>query len=153
LALAAGLSKEMSVALPFAVVGLEAWLRAVRAPGRPKWLRIAPYFLIVPLVVWTARHPLGPERMVASGLRETGDIGRAEYLLTQLTVIPRYVGLALWPAGQCIDPAPRLHGAPDVAVLAGAALLVVLTGAAIASRRHAPLALAGWGWFLVTVAP
>ena len=153
LALAAALTKEMAVALPFAIVGLEAWLRAVRAPGRAGGLRLAPFFLILPLVVWSAGHPLGPERLVAGGLRETADIGRAEYFLTQMTVIPRYLGLAIWPAGQCLDPVPPLHSAPDAAVLGGAALLVALTIAALAFRARAPLALAGWGWFLVTVAP
>jgi tetratricopeptide (TPR) repeat protein len=153
LALAAALTKEMAVALPFAIVGLEAWLRAVRAPGRAGGLRLAPFFLILPLVVWTARHPLGPERLVAGGLRETADIGRVEYFLTQMTVIPRYLGLAIWPAGQCLDPAPPLHSTPDATVLGGAALLVALTIAALALRARAPVALAGWGWFLVTVAP
>jgi tetratricopeptide (TPR) repeat protein len=153
LALAAALTKEMAVALPFAIVGLEGWLRAARAPGRAGALRLAPGFLIVPLVVWAARHPLGPEQLVAGGLRETADIGRLEYFLTQMTVIPRYLGLAFWPAGQCLDPVPPLHSTPDTAVMAGAALLVALTIAAIAFRVRAPLALAGWGWFLVTVAP
>jgi len=153
LALCAALTKEMTAALPFAIAGLEAWLRAVRAPGRAPALRLAPYFLAVPLVLWAAQHPFGPERIVASGLRETRDIGRAPYLLTQMTVIPRYLGLALWPAGQCIDPAPPLHASPDAAVLAGAALLAALTVAAMALRSRAPLVLAGWGWFLLTVAP
>jgi len=153
LAVAAALTKEMAVALPFAIVGLEAWLRAVRAPGRAGALRLAPFFLILPLVVWTARHPLGPGQRVAGGLRETADIGRVEYFLTQMTVIPRYLGLAIWPAGQCLDPVPPLHSAPDAAVLGGAALLVALTVVAVALRARAPLALAGWGWFLVTVAP
>jgi hypothetical protein len=143
----------MAVGLPFAIVGIEAWLRWVRAPGRAGALRLTPYFLLVPLVLWTAQHPLGPERMVASGLRETGDIGRWEYLLTQMTVIPRYLGLGLWPARQCIDPVPPLHPSPDAAVAMGAALLLALTAGAVALRRRAPLALAGWGWFLVTVAP
>ena len=153
LALAAALTKEMAVALPFAILGSETWLRERRAPGRASGLRIAPYFLIVPLVVWAARHPLGPERLMASGLRETAEIGRAEYLFTQMTVIPRYLGLVLWPAGQCLDPVPPLHARPDAAVLAGAALLLALTVASLTYRRRAPLVLAGWGWFLVTVAP
>jgi tetratricopeptide (TPR) repeat protein len=38
-------------------------------------------------------------------------------------------------------------------VLGGAALLAALTIAALALRARAPLVLAGWGWFLVTVAP
>ena len=153
LALAAALTKEMAVALPFALAGLEAWLRGVRAQGRAGVLRLAPYLLIVPLVVWTAQHPLGPDRRVPEGLREAGDIGRKEYLLTQMTVIPRYLGLALWPAGQCLDPVPPLRTSPDAAVLGGAALLAGLTAAAAALRTRAPLVLAGWGWFLVTVAP
>jgi hypothetical protein len=153
LALGAALTKEMAVALPFAVAGLEAWLRARRAPRPAPLWRLAPYFAVVPLVVWTAQHPLGPGRVVAGGLRETGDIGRLPYLLTQMTVIPRYLGLALWPAGQCIDPAPPLHATADAGVVAGLALLAALTAAAIALRARAPLVLVGWGWFLVTVAP
>jgi Tfp pilus assembly protein PilF len=153
LALAAAFTKEMAVALPFALAGLELWLRRVRAPGRAGLERLAPYFLILPLVVWTAQHPLGPERRVAGGLREASDIGRAEYFFTQMTVIPRYLGLAVWPAGQCIDPVPPLHASPDAAVLAGAALLAALTVVAVWLGKRVPLALAGWGWFLVTVAP
>ena len=153
LALAAAFTKEMAVSLPAALVGMEAWLRSARAPGRAGALRLTPYFLMVPLVVWAAQHPLGPERLVAGGLRETADIGRAEYLLTQLTVIPRYLSLGLWPAGQCLDPVPPLHASPDAAVLAGASLLAALTVAAAALRTRLPLALPGWGWFLVTLAP
>jgi protein O-mannosyl-transferase len=153
LAFGAALTKEMAVALPFAIAGVEAWLRWMRAPGRaPAW-RLAVYLPIVPLVVWTAQHPLGPGRIVAGGLRETGDIGRFPYLLTQMTVIPRYLGLALWPAGQCIDPVPPLHRSVDLAVVSGAALLLALTTASVALRKRAPLVLAGWGWFLITVAP
>jgi hypothetical protein len=143
----------MSVALPFAIVGLEAWLRLVGAPGRAGALRIAPYFLVVPLVVWMAQHPLGPEHLAATGFRETADLGRLEYLFTQMTVVPRYLGLALWPARQCIDPAPPLHPTPDLGVLAGVALILGLTIAAFALRRRAPLVLAGWGWFLIALAP
>ena len=78
LALGAALTKEMAVALPFAVAGLEAWLRARRAQlHAPPW-RLAPYFAVVPLVVWTAQHPLGPGRVVAHRIEQHGEIAEAQ---------------------------------------------------------------------------
>jgi hypothetical protein len=144
LALLAAFTKEMAVALPLALAVLEWQLRAARVPGRAPALRLAPFLLVLPLVVWGAQQPLGPEQRVYGGLRETDDIGRAAYALTQLTVIPRYLALAIWPAGQSVDPAPALHTRVDGPVIAGAALLLAIGVAAFAVRRRAPLATIGW---------
>jgi hypothetical protein len=56
-----------------------------------------------------------------TGLRETTDISRGTYLLTELVVIPRYLGLWLWPRGQDLDPEVNLHPHLDAAVAAASA--------------------------------
>lgn len=151
--LLAAFSKEMSVALPALLALLEVSLRRAAAPGRASWARLAPFLAIVPLVLWTASAPLGPEGRRSMGLGEAGTYGRLEYALTQLTVVPRYLALAAWPAGQHLDPWVEPRSAPDAAVLAGAALLAALTAAALRAWRRAPLAALGWGWFLLALAP
>jgi protein O-mannosyl-transferase len=68
-------------------------------------------------------------------------------------VVPRYLGVMVWPAGQNIDPDVALHPRPDAAVLAGIAVLAALTAAAWLARRRVPLMWLGWMWFAIAMLP
>ncbi len=90
----------------------------------------------------------------------------ARYALTQLAVVPTYLRMLAWPAGQNIDhDMPLSRGLGDPRTLAGAAALAALVGlgawlflgsrswAAGPRRRAARLASFGLAWFLLLLAP
>ncbi len=134
---AAALGKEMAAALPLALAAIEWVLRRAGAAGRAPWPRPLPLALVPVLCAVLARAPLGPEARVASAFAETGDLTRTEYALTQCVVVPRYAALFAWPRGQQLDPWIAPRRAPDVAVLAGAAALLLALAAALAGARGA----------------
>ncbi|HKQ56259.1 MAG TPA: tetratricopeptide repeat protein [Candidatus Eisenbacteria bacterium] len=152
-ALLAGLTKEMAVALPALVLLTEAVLRQAGSPGRATWKTLAPYLLVFPLVGITASLPATALREAPIGFVETHEVSRATYLLTQLTVIPRYLGLLVWPRGQSLEHDVAWVDAPGAAALGGLALMVALVAAAIAMRRRLPLATLGLGWCLIALVP
>ncbi len=154
LALLAAFTKEMSAALPLLVLALEGLLRA-RGDERERapWIRIAPYAAVWPLLLASSRLPTAKLPAGLPGLAETSDIPRLTYLLTQVTVVPRYLALAVWPAGQNLDPAVALRPHMDGAVLLGALVLLAVTAAAIGLGRRHPLVLAGWVWCLLALLP
>jgi hypothetical protein len=88
-----------------------------------------------------------------TGWRETADIPRLAYLATQLIVVPRYLGLWIWPRGQSLDPDVAVRTGLDGPAILGLGILVLLTVGAIAIRRRHPLVALGWAWFLVTLLP
>ncbi len=84
------------------------------------------------------------------------------YALTQLSVIPRYVQLLAWPAGQSVDHDHALATWPPAAetVVGGVLLIAAITGAVAVLRRTpgetSPVTrVAGFGvlWFLLLLAP
>jgi tetratricopeptide (TPR) repeat protein len=156
-ALLAALTKEMSVALPLAIACIEWRLRRreYHAPHAtaPRLAWFLPYLLVPALVAVVAQLPSGEEGAPPPGLRQTDRIGRLAYLCTQMTVIPRYLALVVWPRGQTLDWDVRLRAAPDATVLGGGALLAALTAAAWSLRRARPLVWLGWLWFAVVLLP
>ncbi len=147
--------KEIAFTLPVILVLCEFFFFP---PGKRNWRAGAPFLLLLPLI--PASLLFGGEgtgrNITAETLgafRETADIGRGAYFATQLTVLPRYLGLFLFPKGLTIDhDVAALSGVAESAVLAGGALLALLTWAAWKGRRRFPLVTAGWAWFLVTSA-
>lgn len=72
-------------------------------------------------------------------------LSAADYLATQLRVVPSYLGLLLWPAGQCGDwfVAPS-RSFLEPAVLAGGLLLAALAAGALWLAGRAAGRHAGW---------
>ncbi len=151
-ALLAAFTKEMAVILPVAIGLIEWTLRRAgsRGPGATK---LAPYLLVIPLIGWAAQLHSDELGRAASGLRETADISRWSYLLTQWVVIPRYLALWLFPRGQNLDPDVAIRLAPDTTVLLGLAVLVGASVVAFRLAKRRPLVLTGWAWFLVCLIP
>jgi tetratricopeptide (TPR) repeat protein len=152
-ALLAGLTKEMAVALPALVLLQEVVLRQAGSPGRATWRTLAPYLLVIPLVGITASLPATALREDPAGFVETREVSRATYLLTQLTVIPRYLGLFVWPRGQSLEHDVPWVDDPGAAALGGLALIVALVAGAITMRRRMTLASLGIGWCLIALVP
>lgn len=165
-ALALG-SKAMAVTVPalwalvaFAAPGPEA-RTSLAAPRVRLALLAAPLALAVAHGALTLRA-LTPE--TGAGFRLPG-LGPWSYLLTQLRVVPIYLRLVLWPAGQSVDwDVEPAVSATEPGVLAGGALLLLLAASAawlvLAGRRRegadgaaARVAGLGLAWFLVVLAP
>src|SRR5262249_46809176 len=125
--------------------------RAGAGPAKP--ILLAPYWVVVPLVAWTAQLPAAELGRAVTGFRETAEISRTTYLLTQLVGIPRYLLLCLLPRGQNLDPDVALHTSFDPAVAAGLGVLVAASAGAILASRRYPLLALGWAWFLLTLTP
>jgi hypothetical protein len=171
-ALLAAFTKEMSVALPLLIGMLEVMLPApprsqpvkraaagspaVASPRRDvgaRVLRVAPYFVVWIALLATMSLPTAHRIAGVAGFRETSDIPRLTYFLTELTVLPRYLRLFLWPGGQSLDPAVPLHAHPDTVVILGALILAVVSVMAFMVRPRQPLVTLGWLWFLIAILP
>jgi Flp pilus assembly protein TadD len=160
-ALLAMRSKEIAFTLPLALLLLEAGL--LDGPWKRRLVALAPFVAIaalIPATVLLSPAPAG----VSLGDPAQGSASRGDYLLTQLTVVTRYLGLVAVPVGQTIDhDVPVRHSLADPAVLGSAAVLLGIAALAgwlvLASspRRARPLdpaaRLAGLGiaWFFLAL--
>jgi tetratricopeptide (TPR) repeat protein len=60
------------------------------------------------------------------------EVSAADFLATQMRVVPTYIRLLVWPIGQCGDWQFRVsHGFLEPAVVGGAALLLAIAAAAV----------------------
>jgi tetratricopeptide (TPR) repeat protein len=163
------LTKPIAATLPVAWLLLGTVLPSDADEAIPAWRRLSrrvpetlPLFaLSLASMIWTVR--------ATAGFNHTGfdipDVSVAQYLATQMRVIPTYLRLLLWPTGQCADwHFPFSPSLLDPPALLGAALLLGLaTGSfwlALRSDRldgdaRAAARLAGFGFpfFLVALAP
>jgi hypothetical protein len=170
LAVCAVLSKEHAVSLPASLL-LGEWVGF----GRPRRWRVVAAGALATLVIvavpiaWKALTwqpavkwvspsdvPLwkrAMESIVAprhSLLRDARP-GPVVYMLTQATVLPRYLGLVMLPRGLNVDHDVPFAQAPSPSVLAGFALLAALAALGLWLMRRQPLAAFGILWFFVTV--
>jgi hypothetical protein len=165
LALCAVLSKENTVSLPAAVL-LTEW---IFFGSRLRWRTLASFAAAGALVVaipllWRvlAWRPIGAaarsswlgaakQSILAQGVRPSQVASPVEYWLTQLTVLPRYLGLLFWPPALNIDhDVPTATGmARDVA--GGLALLAALLALGLRQAKRRPLIGFGILWFFVAL--
>jgi hypothetical protein len=166
LALCSVLSKENAVSLPIAL-GLSEWLGFGRPRRWRAWLIGAAAALVVVAVpvLWRATHA-PPAMQSAPWLRRLlGAVAapvssaalpdsRAEaraYLLTQATVLPRYLGLVVRPWGLNVDHDVPIAHALSLPVLGGAALLGGLAALGLLQVRRRPFAAFAILWLFVTL--
>jgi Flp pilus assembly protein TadD len=164
LALLATRAKEIAFTLPVALLLVEAVL--FEGPWRARLLGLAPFavtMVVIPLSTLATAAPAGEVFSdVTSATRVETTMGRGDYLLTELTVVARYLGLLVFPAGQTVDhDVARRTSLADPAVLGSAALLAGLATAAVllalaaSPRRPRPadpatrLAALGIAWFFL----
>jgi len=159
-------SKEIAFTLPAALLLLEAALFDGPWKRRLAWLiPFAAAAALIPATLLTSSAPAGAVLGDPSdATRVQTAMSRGDYLLTQFTVIARYLGLIVLPAGQTIDHDLKVrHSLADPAVLGSAAiLLAVAAGAAwllfaSSPRRSRPLdpaarlAAVGIAWFFLAL--
>ncbi len=147
--LAALASREVAVAFPF-VFFLYDWLclgRTAEERRRRVWRWHLPAMSFVVLAAIArlltlvfAERPLGDSPW--------------HTLLTQTTVVVRYLWLLVLPVGQSIvHPVRQVTQVGDPAFLAAATVVAGAVGWAWRTRRRAPLAALGMGWFLFVLLP
>ncbi len=160
-ALAALAAKPIAISLP-AVLLVLAWTRTrtSAAPRRAPWPAIVGATTAGAVLVGVlAVRSLPAEG--GAGL-QAGGLGPWRYLLTEASVILRYLGLLVWPPGQSIDHAVRESpGLADPVTLAcGAAVLGLLAlgfwlGARARRSGDAAAAVGSIGvlWYFLVLAP
>ena len=165
-ALLAMRSKEIAFTLPVALLLLEAVL--LDGPWRRRLLGLVPFaatMVLIPATLLLAAAPSGaPQVNLVEPMRVQTGMARLDYLLTQLTVVVRYLGLVVIPVGQTVDhDVPLRTSLSDPSVLGSAAVLLALAGAAAglllaaSPRRARPadpacrLAALGIGWFFLAL--
>jgi len=171
-AVAAAKSKEISFTLPFVILMAEyvfftepgAWI------SRKRLYALIPYALvliIIPLAIFGPELGLwGTGAVVDEGFTrvqqivDLKELSSYTYLLTQFTVIPKYIGLFLLPLSQNLDyDYPLYHSFFNVKVIAGFLfLLLFFTSAFLAAnfakKTKKPLLLmasTGILWFFITL--
>jgi hypothetical protein len=165
-ALLAMKTKEIAFTLPFAVGLYEASF--FEGPWRRRLAWLAPLLATAAIVPATLLRLGGSVSSalgdVADATRVQTEMGRLDYLRTQLVVVVKYLGLLFWPAGQNLDhdvPVYRSFLAPPV-VLCALALAALIGLAIVLYRRTSPGAakpldpaarLAGFGllWFFLAL--
>ena len=122
-------TKEITATLPLAVMLYE--FSFFGAEKKKRLLLLAPILLtllIVPIGLLASGEPIGALLSDVSALtRETVEITRGEYLLTQFSVIATYLRLLLLPVGQNLDyDYPVYHSLLTPRVLSSFVLLALL---------------------------
>jgi len=171
-AVAASKTKEISFTLPFVILLTEYvfFTETGKRPDKKRLYTLIPYALvlfIIPLSI------LGPElglwsgaSVVDNGLTRTQQIvdlkelSSYTYLMTQFTVVPKYIRLFFLPISQNLDyDYPLYHSFFNIRVMAGFVLLLIIFAWAVLAARSAkrgrrPLLLAasaGVLWFFITL--
>jgi hypothetical protein len=170
LGIAAILSKENAITLPFAILLTEwigfgwpqRWL-PIAATGAGLFLGALALVIAWKTVIWhraiTSAQPydapllqqvldaiFDPRQAPLRGTRSTA----FEYLLTEMTVLPRYLLLAVVPWGLNVDPDVPIARGFSLPVVSGIALLLGFAVFALSQVRHRPLVAFGIFWFLLT---
>jgi hypothetical protein len=159
------LSKENAVSLPLALLLTEL----VVIGGRPRARMLAVgavvclALVLIPLTwkVATWRPPTPEEAptswptyvwtAVLDQGTETAEVTPLTYLLTQFTVVPAYLRLAVLPVGLNVDHDVPLAAGVTPPVLAGLALLMTLFALGLVAARRAPLVGFGILWIFIAL--
>lgn len=141
------LAKPMLVTLPLVLLLLDFWPLG-RQAARSLVLEKAPFFglaaasAVVTFLVQQGGGAVARIEQVPAGLR----------IENAIVAVPTYLFRTLWPA-RLAAFYPFEPALPDFEVAGGAALIALVTTAAIVYRRKLPFLATGWGWFLVSLVP
>jgi Flp pilus assembly protein TadD len=158
-------AKEIAFTLPLALLLLEIAL--FDGPWKRRLAALLPFALtmvLIPATLLLATAPAGAAPGPVEVTRVQSSMSRVDYLLTESTVIARYLGLIVLPAGQTIDHDVTFrHALLDPAVIGASLLLLAIAllagwlGWASSPRRNRPidpasrLAALGIGWFFLAL--
>ncbi len=147
------LAKPMGVTLPLILLLLDAWPLGRLVAGDPA-LRRRVVWEKVPLLLLAA----GSAVMTVLAQRRGGMVTSLERFTpgqrasNALVAAASYLGKTLWPSRLAVFYPHPEGSLPAGRVLGALALLVLLSGAALAARRR-PYLRTGWLWFLVALLP
>lgn len=148
-AVLAGTSKESAVMLPIIVL---LWDRTfVYDTVRAAWgQRRAIY--VAAAAAWVTFALLASQVSSTRRVVASGDGSRWTYLLSQAEILPRYLGLSVWPRNLIFDYGPMQPVAIGDVLPGFIVVLVLLALTLVAFARRPQLGF--WGvWFWVTLAP
>jgi Flp pilus assembly protein TadD len=158
LMLAAMLTKEISITLPFAILLVELCFFPVsgkETPGKKfiRWIPFAAFLLIIPLLYLTNIYLLdrgaGSIKILPTLIQ---GVSRWHYLLTQFRVERTYLRLLFFPVNQCFDHDYRLSpGWWDIDSWAAFSLLLSIFFLALAFFKKNRLLSFGVLWFFLTL--
>ena len=147
--------KENSFTLPFAVL-LTEWLLAPKGAWRERWPALA-FLLLLPVIPLSHLDIMQDPGTALT--RQTADVTRWSYLLTESHVVATYLRLLFLPLGQNLDYDYPLVQGLDPLTCCAIALHLALMAACVAvlwkrERFHPLLAVAAFGllWFYLTLA-
>lgn len=152
-ALLAARTKEISLTLPLVLLLIDrrATGGTLRRIGRvvPHTAAVA----VIPATLLAGRLGLGESlsEALGQGSRETGEIGRGAYLLTQIHVVTTYLRLLAAPYGLALDHDVPIARALDAATIVKGLFLAAVAAIAFRFRRAAPEVALGAGWFFLTL--
>lgn len=148
-ALAVG-AREVAVALPVVLLGYDRLLLAGDQAATRRRLRRVHAPLLGLMVLGGVARLIVFLRVEAAGV----PVAPWQYLLMQLGVVWRYLGLLAAPLDQSVVHSVREVTTPlDPAALAAGAALVGVAALAYRVRRRVPLVSLGTLWFFVLLAP
>jgi len=171
-AIAASKTKEISFTLPFVIVLTEYvfFTEPGRWISRRRLCYLIPYaavLIIIPLSIlgpelglWDAGTVVGNGLTRAQQIADLQELSPYTYLMTQFTVVPKYIGLFFLPISQNLDyDYPLYHSFFNFKVIVGFFLLLFIFASALVTARFArrerrPLlliAVAGILWFFITL--
>jgi Flp pilus assembly protein TadD len=146
--------KENSFTLPFAIL-LTEWFIAPRARWHERWPALA-FLLLLPVIPFSHLDIMQDPGTALT--RQTVDISRWTYLLTESRVVVTYLRLMFLPYGQNLDyDYPLVQGLDPWTCCAIALHLVLMAAAAVILwkrlRFHPLLTVAAYGvlWFYLTL--
>ncbi len=166
-ALACGLmAKPMLVSVPLVLTILDAWplgrVGRVTAPAAPKpaptvfagtgWTVVIEKWPLFAFAAASCAVTLAAQR-AGGAVRSVAEVPLLDRLANAVLAAATYLVEAVWPVGLAAFHPLRVGHVPYGLAALAAVLLVALTAAAARLRGTRPYLLAGWLWYLVTLAP
>jgi protein O-mannosyl-transferase len=150
------LAKPMLVSVPLLLLLLDVWPLGRAGEGGPGLRKLIVEKM--PLVALAAASILATLLAQSSGgaVASTAAYPLPERLANAAVSSVAYLRDAVWPANlACFYPHPASIGerTNPVTAIGAAALLLALSGLAVATRRRRPWRLFGWAWYLISLGP
>ncbi|HVE77918.1 MAG TPA: tetratricopeptide repeat protein [Gemmatimonadaceae bacterium] len=154
----ATLAKEHGVLLPALLAAAELTVVDDRRPWRTRARALATLFVVLTMIggAYVVARDLVPGVTLAdASVAPLARYERTARVYTFLSIVPEWARLFLWPARLSADyspPAVAVVEHPSLALLPGAAILMIFLALIVAARRRAPVVTFGLVWAAITLA-